>query len=199
MHPEAYPSPPTPTPDPNLTNLQVAAPAKASCARTASTLWSDLAPVPAPPVVPCPGLACLACGNPVGSQRLHRTAWAWAHLGVRPVGCPGLLVPAADLVYLVHLLPAYRHARHYLGFAEGGRLPRRLREHATSDHQGARLLRVALAAGGDLTRLWVGSRKLERQLKQHKAVPRLLCPACPTPPRGRPGSPGIPILLGGGG
>jgi hypothetical protein len=76
-----------------------------------------LAPVPLPPVVPCPGLACLACGNPVGCQRLHRTAWAWAHLGVQPVGCPGLLVPAADLVYLVHLLPAYRHARHYLGKA----------------------------------------------------------------------------------
>jgi hypothetical protein len=89
MHPQADPTPPTPTPTP--------------------------APVPLPPVVPCPGLACLACGNPVGCQRLHRTAWAWAHLGVRPAGCPGLLVPAADLVYLVHLLPAYRHARHYLG------------------------------------------------------------------------------------
>ena len=65
-------------------------------------------------------------------------------------------------------------------FAERGRLPRRLREHATSDHDGARLLRVALAAGGDfeLTRLWFGSRKLERQLKHHKATPRLLCPRC---------------------
>jgi hypothetical protein len=156
--------------------------------------------LPLAPVVPCPGLACLACGAPVGCQRLHRSAWAWAHLPPRPVGCPGLLVPAADLVYLVHLLPAYRHARHYLGFAEHGRLPRRLREHATSDHQGARLLRVALAAGGDftLTRLWLGSRKLERQLKQRKAVPRLLCPACPIPPR-RPGPPGGPSLLGGDG
>jgi hypothetical protein len=171
MHRQAYPTPPTPT-----------------------------AALPLPPVVPCPGLACLACGSPVGCQRLHASAWAWVHLGIRPAGCPGLLIPAADLVYLVHLLPAYRHARHYLGFAEHGRLPRRLREHATSDHQGARLLRVALAAGGDftLTRLWVGTRKLERQLKQRKATPRLLCPACPTPPR-QPGPTGAPTLLGGAG
>jgi hypothetical protein len=95
---------------------------------------------------------------------------------------------------------ALTNSRQIQHFAEHGRLPRRLREHATSDAQGARLLRVALAAGGDftLTRLWLGSRKLERQLKQRKAVPRLLCPACPTPPR-RPGSPGGPSLLGGGG
>ena len=156
-------------------------------------------PLAVPAVVACPGLACLACGAPVGCQRLHATAWAWIHLGLRPAGCPGLLIPPADLVYLVHLLPAYRHARHYLGFAERSGLPKRLREHATSDHQGARLLRVALAAGGDftLTRLWVGSRKLERQLKQRKATPRLLCPACPTPPRRRPGPPSRPTLLGG--
>jgi hypothetical protein len=152
-------------------------------------------------LVPCPGLTCLACGNPVGCQRLHRAAWAWAHLAIRPAGCPGLLVPPVDLVYLVHLLPAYRHARHYLGFAERSGLPKRLREHATSDAQGARLLRVALGAGGDftLTRLWVGTRKLERQLKQRKAAPRLLCPACPTPLRRRPSPPAGPTLLGGDG
>ena len=150
MHPQAYPTAPTPTPTSPLAPGALAAPA----------------------VVRCPGLACLACG--------------------RPVGCPGLLIPSTGLVYLVHLLPAYRHARHYLGFAERSGLPKRLREHATSDHAGARLLRVALAAGGDftLTRLWVGTRKLERQLKNRKAVPRLLCPACPTPPRtSTPGGP----------
>jgi hypothetical protein len=161
--------------------------------------------IPLPPLVACPGLACLACGSPVGCQRLHRTAWAWAHLHPRPVGCPGLLIPAVDLVYLVHLLPAYRHARHYLGFAERAGLPNRLREHATSDPHGARLLRVALAAGGDftLTRLWLGTRRLERQLKQRKATPRLLCPACPTATRGtRPPATGqgiLPDLLGGDG
>jgi hypothetical protein len=184
MHPEAYPSPPTPIP---TTSVVPAAP---PCGPAAA--------LPPPPVVPCPGLACLACGSLVGCQRLHPTAWAWTHLGLRPAGCPGLLVPAADLIYLVHLLPAYRHARHYLGFAEQGHLPRRLREHATSDHVGARLLRVALAAGGDftLTRLWVGTRRLERQLKQRKATPRLLCPVCPTSTR-RAGGAGGPDLLAG--
>lgn len=154
--------------------------------------------LPLPPLVACPGLACLACGSPVGCQRLHRAAWAWAHLQPRPAGCPGLLIPSVDLVYLVHLQPAYRHARHYLGFAERSGLPKRLREHATSDHAGARLLRVALAAGGDfeLTRLWVGSRKLERQLKQRKATPRLLCPACPNPFRQAAGQQ-VPALLSG--
>jgi hypothetical protein len=154
--------------------------------------------LPLPPLVACPGLACVACGSPVGCQRLHRAAWAWAHLQPRPAGCPGLLIPSVDLVYLVHLQPAYRHARHYLGFAERSGLPKRLREHATSDHAGARLLRVALAAGGDfeLTRLWVGSRKLERQLKQRKATPRLLCPACPNPIRQADGQQ-VPALLSG--
>jgi hypothetical protein len=155
------------------------------------------------PIVSCPGLGCLACGSPLGCQRLHATAWAWAHLPPRPVGCPGLLVPPADLVYLVHLVPAYRHARHYLGFAERAGLPGRLREHARSDPRGARLLRVALAAGGDftLTRLWLGTRRTERQLKQRKASPRLLCPACPTPASARPLAAGqgtLPDLLDGG-
>lgn len=162
-----------------------------------STLRGALG-LPLPPLVACPGLACLACGAPVGCQRLHRAAWAWAHLQPRPAGCPGLLIPSVDLVYLVHLQPAYRHARHYLGFAERSGLPKRLREHATSDHTGARLLRVALAAGGDfeLTRLWVGSRKLERQLKQRKATPRLLCPACPNPIRQADGQQVAALLSG---
>ena len=165
-----------------------------------ATLPPPLLVVPA--IVACPGLACLACGSPVGCQRLHPTAWAWAHLAPRPAGCPALLVPPADLVYLTHLVPAYRHARHYLGFAERSGVPHRLREHAISDHDGARLLRVALAAGGDfeLTRLWLGSRTLERQLKQRKAAPRLLCPVCPTPTRRRtPGQDVLPDPLGGGG
>ncbi len=158
-------------------------------------------PLVALQIVACPGLGCLACGSSVGCQRLHRTAWAWAHLDPRPAGCPGLLVPPADVVYLVHLHPAYRHARHYLGFAERSGLVKRLGEHATG--RGANLLAVALAAGGDfeLTRLWLGSRKLERQLKQRKAAPRLLCPVCPTrahTDRLTAGQGVLPDPLGGG-
>jgi hypothetical protein len=82
---------------------------------------------------------------------------------------------------------ALTNSRQIQHFAERSGVPHRLREHATSDHDGARLLRVALAAGGDfeLTRLWLGTRRLERQLKRRKAAPRLLCPACPNRPSPR--------------
>jgi hypothetical protein len=139
-------------------------------------------------VVACPGLACAACGAGLGAERVTPTVWAWVHAGVRPPGCPGVLAPpAATVVYLLHFLPAYRHARHYLGKpASAGFLPRRLREHATG--RGARLVAVALAAGCgfELVRLWPGSRDDERRLKQQRAVPRLLCPACPGRPARRP-------------
>jgi hypothetical protein len=134
-----------------------------------------------PGVVGCPGLACAACGAGLGVEWVTATVWAWVHAGVRPPACPGVLPPpAVSVVYLLHLVPAYRHARHYLGFAaSSGFLPRRLRDHASG--HGANLTRVAVAAGCrfELTRLWPGSRDDERRLKQQRAVPRLLCPACP--------------------
>ena len=119
------------TPRPARPALSTVVQAGSALAGAPATLHPPLPLVP--PIVGCPRLGCLACGSPVGCQRLHATAWAWAHLPPRPAGCPALLVPPADLVYLVHLLPAYRHARHYLGFAERAGLPHRLREHATSD------------------------------------------------------------------
>jgi hypothetical protein len=132
-------------------------------------------------IVGCPGLACACCGAGLGVEQVTAALWAWVHAGTRPPACPGLAVPAASVVYLLHLVPAYRHARHYLGFAaSSGFLPRRLHEHATG--RGARLVAVALAAGCrfELVRLWPGSRDDERRLKNQRAVPRLLCPACPT-------------------
>lgn len=130
-----------------------------------------------PPVVACPELACGACNAEVGCERVTEQAWAWVHASPT-AGCPGLVVPAGPVCYLVHLIPAYRHARHYLGTAED--LPARLRRHALG--RGSRLLAAALAAGGDfeLVRLWPGAWELERVLKRRKASPRLLCPACPT-------------------
>jgi hypothetical protein len=153
--------------------------------------------LPAPvPLVACPGLACAACGSGLAVERAVPTAWAWVHAGVRPAGCPGLVVPPAEVNYLLHFTPPYRHARHYLGFADD--LPRRLRKQATG--KGARLVAVALAAGCTFELVWVrlGSRDEERRLKNQKAVPRLVCPVCPGSAR-RP----APLMgragLGGGG
>lgn len=83
-------------------------------------------------------------------------------------------------IYLVHLDPPYRHARHYLGWAEGGQegLEHRLAEHEAG--RGARLLAVAKAAGSSwrLVRTWPGeTRARERQIKNTRHVPHY-CPDC---------------------
>jgi hypothetical protein len=80
-------------------------------------------------------------------------------------------------VYLLHLDPPYRHAKHYLGFAENGRLEVRLAEHASGG--GARLLAVAAASGSTwrLVRVWASTRALERRIKNTRHVPHY-CPEC---------------------
>lgn len=94
------------------------------------------------------------------------------------------------LVYLLHLDPPYRHARHYTGWSE--RLPGRLEEHRTG--RGARLLQVAIAAGGTfhLVRTWPGGPDRERAIKDRREAPSL-CPICTPSPRpvaaGRSGVP----------
>jgi hypothetical protein len=82
--------------------------------------------------------------------------------------------------YLLHIIPPYKHARNYVGFAEGGaeELERRLAEHGGP--KGARLLQVAKEAGHTwkLARIWPSTtRKFERQLKDRRAVPAY-CPDC---------------------
>ena len=79
-------------------------------------------------------------------------------------------------VYLIHFDPPYKHARHYVGFAED--IDARLRAHR--DGHGARLTQVAVAHGCELilARVWPGGdRTLERHLKQQKRAPHL-CPVC---------------------
>ncbi|HXF62870.1 MAG TPA: hypothetical protein VNK95_14695 [Caldilineaceae bacterium] len=79
-------------------------------------------------------------------------------------------------VYLIHLEPAYKHARHYLGYADD--VHSRLALHRMG--QGSRLCQVAVEAGCKLilARVWEdGDRSLERRLKNRKAAPRL-CPIC---------------------
>jgi len=79
-------------------------------------------------------------------------------------------------VYLLHFDPPYRHARHYVGFAED--LEPRINAHVTG--HGARLTQVAHDAGCDmiLARVWPeGDRTLERRIKRRHEAPRL-CPIC---------------------
>jgi predicted GIY-YIG superfamily endonuclease len=85
-------------------------------------------------------------------------------------------------VYLLHLEPPYKHARHYLGEADD--LDARLAQHAAG--QGARLLQVAQEAGctWQLARTWEGGRAREKQLKQQGGRSRM-CPVCHPPQRRR--------------
>jgi hypothetical protein len=90
-------------------------------------------------------------------------------------------------VYLLHLDPAYKHARHYTGYAEPGNLQGRLAAHAAGT--GARLMQVIKEAGGTfrLARTWPGGRTRERELKSRRDAPRL-CPICtehPKPAQGK--------------
>jgi len=78
-------------------------------------------------------------------------------------------------VYLLHFSEAYKHARHYMGYASD--LEERLSRHRSG--QGARLLSVLKASGigWECVRTWRGSRALERKLKNFKNAPTL-CPVC---------------------
>lgn len=83
------------------------------------------------------------------------------------------------MVYLIHFDEPYRHARHYIGFAENRQtFGRRIAHHRKGT--GARLLAVVGAAGIGFTvaRTWPdGDRTAERKLKNQKNTPRL-CPLC---------------------
>lgn len=79
-------------------------------------------------------------------------------------------------IYLIHFDPAYKHAKHYLGFARN--LESRIQAHLLG--RGARLTQVARDAGCTLllVRIWEGAdRKMERKFKNRSHVPRL-CPIC---------------------
>ena len=79
-------------------------------------------------------------------------------------------------VYLIHFARPYKHAQHYIGFAEN--LERRLWHHRQGT--GARLLQVVREEGIDweLARTWDGDRSLERRLKNGKNAGKWLCPIC---------------------
>jgi hypothetical protein len=93
-------------------------------------------------------------------------------------------------VYLLHFVDsdgndaAYKHARHYIGWAVN--LKARLQRHAHG--HGARLLQVVHQAGigWQLARTWPGGRDRERQIKTQGGASRC-CPLCGVTPRTRPG------------
>jgi predicted GIY-YIG superfamily endonuclease len=82
---------------------------------------------------------------------------------------------ASQMVYLIHFLKSYKHARHYLGYSEN--LNKRITDHLCG--MGARLMEVVTEAKIEwkVVRTWSGDRKLERRLKNGKNSP-LLCPLC---------------------
>ena len=83
-------------------------------------------------------------------------------------------------IYLIHFSTPYKHAAHYLGWAED--LESRLADHQAG--RGARLMAVIKAAGigWKLTRTWKGDRYRERQLKNQGSSKRH-CPECGVTPR----------------
>lgn len=78
-------------------------------------------------------------------------------------------------IYLLHFNRAYHHAQHYIGWTTD--LDERLKQHFSG--AGARLLSVVTAAGisCEVVRTWMGSRSVERRLKNQKNA-RRLCPVC---------------------
>jgi hypothetical protein len=81
-------------------------------------------------------------------------------------------------LYLLHIEPRYRHAAHYLGWADD--IPRRVHEHASCGARSSPLIRAALAAGCRITlaRVWLGGdRHQERRLKRAGGLGHL-CPTC---------------------
>jgi predicted GIY-YIG superfamily endonuclease len=79
-------------------------------------------------------------------------------------------------VYLIHFERRFKHAGHYLGWADD--LDQRLAQHRSGN--GARLMEVISHAGiaWKVVRTWRGDRTFERLLKRRKNAPRRLCPVC---------------------
>jgi hypothetical protein len=81
-------------------------------------------------------------------------------------------------LYLLHFDPPYRHAGHYLGFAES--IEARLAQHRAGGVKSSPLVRAALGAGSTVihVRTWPeGDRTLERRLKRQGGLSRH-CPNC---------------------
>src|SRR5688572_23354541 len=79
-------------------------------------------------------------------------------------------------IYLLHFLPSYKHARHYLGYAEDV-APR---VYAHLHGRGARLTEVAVDAGCTLTlvRVWEDATRTDERRMKNQSHVRRHCPIC---------------------
>jgi hypothetical protein len=83
-------------------------------------------------------------------------------------------------VYVLHIDPPFKHARHYIGFTPDRTAARRVAEHLNGSFRGNPLIKAALNAGCQvrLAHEFPGaSREFERWLKDRKDV-RRWCACC---------------------
>jgi hypothetical protein len=86
-------------------------------------------------------------------------------------------------LYLLHIEPGYKHARHYCGFTPDLRVNRRAMEHIDGvRHKASPLILAALNAGCTvvIARRWEGpqyGRAQERRMKDGGTLPKY-CPLC---------------------
>jgi hypothetical protein len=79
-------------------------------------------------------------------------------------------------VYVIHLDPPYRHARHYIGIAQDGNVARRVAEHAAG--RGSRLCLAAVRAGCRLLVVLVVPGTLGTERRMHNRHGTRVCPRC---------------------
>lgn len=83
-------------------------------------------------------------------------------------------------VYVLHIDPPFKHARHYIGYTPDTSAARRVGEHLNGTYRGTPLVKAALDAGCTvrLAHEFPGaSREFERWLKDRKDV-RRWCRCC---------------------
>lgn len=72
-------------------------------------------------------------------------------------------------VYLLHIDPPYKHARHYIGWSKAYRPNERINQHLLDTAKANPLIKAAIAAGClvSVAHIWHqrANRKFERQLK----------------------------------
>jgi predicted GIY-YIG superfamily endonuclease len=91
-----------------------------------------------------------------------------------------VMTSPAGIIYLLHFTQPYKHARHYIGWADD--LEERIWQHACG--RGARLTAVVVATGihFELARICEGTRRTERAIKNAGGAVRY-CPLCTPRPR----------------